>query len=143
MAELRASANAAATPAQLWAAITDWPGQSRWIPLTRARKVAGPDGVGARIEAWTGIGRVGFLDPMVVEVWDPPHRLVLRHTGRVVRGRAGYDIADTGSGSRLTWWEQVVPPLGVVGRVGWQVLAPVAEVILRRCLRRVAEIAAE
>lgn len=141
MAEVRAATEAAATAEQLWRVATDWPGQSRWIPLTRARTVAGPDGVGARIEAWTGVGRVGFLDPMVIEVWEPPHRLVLRHTGRVVRGRAGFDIASTPTGSRLVWWEHVVPPLGAVGRVLWPVAAPVAGFILRRSLRRVAAIA--
>lgn len=143
MAELHASVEAPATPEQLWRTVTDWPGQSRWIPLTRARKVPGPEGVGARIEAWTGLGRIGFLDRMVVEAWEPPHRLVLRHTGRVVRGRAGFEIASTEAGSRLTWWERIEPPPGALGRALWQVAAPVAAAVLRRSLRRVAAIATE
>jgi len=143
MAELRADAESAANPEQLWRTVTDWPGQSRWIPLTRTRLVAGPEGVGARLEGWTGVGPVGFLDTMVIDVWEPPHRLVVLHTGRVVRGTAGVDIVASGSGSRLTWWEDVEPPLGAVGRALWPVGAPVATAILRRCLRRAAFIAAE
>lgn len=143
MAELRAAASTGSTADQLWSAITDWPGQSRWIPLTRARKVGGPDGVGARIDAWTGVGRLGFVDTMVVEVWRPPHELVLRHTGRVVRGRAGFSIAPTPAGSRLVWWEQIELPLGALGRILWPVAAPFAAAVLRRSLRRVAAIAAE
>ncbi len=141
MAELRVSTDSAATPQQLWDTITDWPGQSRWIPLTRARLVRGPDGAGARLEAWTGIGPVGFLDPMRVEVWEPPHRLVLAHEGKVVRGRAGFEITSYGSGSRLLWWEEIDLPLGRLGRRLWPLGAPVATAILRRSLRRLAKLA--
>lgn len=142
MGELRVSAGTTATPQQLWDTITDWPGQSRWIPLTRTRLVAGPEQAGARLAAWTGIGPVGFTDPMVVEVWEPPHRLVLVHEGRVVRGRAGYDITPWRSGSRLVWWEQIEPPFGALGRAAWPVGAPVAKAVLGRSLRRLAAIAA-
>jgi len=141
MGELRASVSTSATPERLWDTITDWPGQSRWIPLTRTRLVTGPERAGARIEGWTGVGAIGFLDPMVIEVWEPPNRLVLRHVGRVVKGRAGFDIVPVGAGSRLTWWEEIEPPFGVVGRALWPLTVPPGVLVLKWCLRRVAAIA--
>lgn len=142
MPELRVAARSTATPQQLWDAITDWPGQSSWIPLTRTRLVAGLERAGARLEAFTGVGPLGFTDPMVVQVWEPPHRLVLAHQGRVVRGRAGFEITADGTGSRLLWWEEIDPPLGVVGRRLWPIGSPLAKALLGRSVRKVAAIAA-
>ena len=151
-----------AVPAErAWAAVADWESQRAWMVATRVRGVAaaaggaasgtarGPasdaspaevasaaSGVGGRIEGWTGIGPVGFLDTMTITEWDPPHRCVVLHTGRVVRGTGGFEVAPRSGGCRVTWWERVELPFGVVGRAGWLVLGPVTRAFFVLSLRR-------
>ena len=143
MPELEARISTDATPDRLWAVATDWANQGQWIPFTRAW-VAGdqPPGTGSRVEAWTGVGRVGFLDVMIIDVWEPPRRLDLRHVGKIVRGAAGFVIEPVGSGgSRIVWWERIDLPLGAVGRLTWPVVGRVAGWALRRSLRKLAGLA--
>jgi hypothetical protein len=48
--------------------------------------------------------RLGVLDPMVVERWEPPRLCHVRHTGRVVRGTGTFEVVDRGEGrSRFLW----------------------------------------
>lgn len=92
---------------------------------TRVRgTVNGGSGVGGGIEAWTGIGPVGFLDTMVITVWEPPHRCVVRHTGRLVRGGGAFEVAEASGGSVVTWSEDLDLPGGWIGRLGWWVIRP-------------------
>lgn len=113
---------------QVWAALSDWEKQSAWILATRVRTtVQQGRGVGGGIEAWTGVGPVGFLDVMVISEWEPPRRCVVQHVGRVVRGTGGFQISDLGEGrSRVLWWEKVEVPFGRAGRLGWRAIQPVA-----------------
>ena len=83
MAELVVTQEVAAPQQQVWDVLTDWDVHDRWMLLTRAR---GGRYEGASLEAFTGFGRLGFLDTMTVTTWQPPHRAVVRHTGRVVHG---------------------------------------------------------
>ena len=143
MGELQAHISTDASPERLWSVATDWPNQGQWIPFTRSRLTGGGrTGTGSRIEAWTGIGRVGFLDVMIVEVWTPPSRLELRHIGKIVRGSAGFVIEPLGArGSRIVWWERIDLPLGVLGRLAWPVVERVSRWTLQRSLRKLAAIA--
>lgn len=129
----------------VWAATTDWERQGQWMPGTRVRATARGDqgvagqGVGGGIEAWTGIGPLGFLDTMVITVWDPPRRCVVRHTGRLVRGGGAFEVGEaSGGGSTLTWIEELDLPGGVFGRAGWRVIRPVVRAVVGRSLRRLA-----
>ena len=105
----------------VWAAITDWERQSEWMVGTTVRATGrGGDGrghgVGAGIEAFTGVGRVGFLDTMVITLWDPPRRCEVLHTGRVVQGTGVFEVLELpGDRARLVWSEQLVLPLGRAG----------------------------
>ena len=84
--------------------------------------------VGGGIEAWTGVGPLGFLDVMVVSEWEPPHRCTVEHVGKFVRGSGGFQVSDLGGGrSRVLWWERVEIPFGAAGRVGWRVVRPLAQ----------------
>jgi hypothetical protein len=102
--------------------LTDWSRQSEWALLTRTRGI-GPTGgraVGEQVHAFTGVGRVGFLDSMVIERWDPPHVCGVRKTGRVVRGRAEFGVAALGSDrSRVTYRAEVDVPGGRLGELVW------------------------
>ena len=135
---LRADATVGAPAERLWERLVDWPTQGEWIPLTRVRTVAGSGrGVGGRIEAWTGIGPIGFDDPMVITRWEPPDSCEVLHTGRLVRGEAGFDVVAIDSDrSRVAWWESLELPLGRAGGLGWRLTRPLWESHLRRALDR-------
>ena len=102
---------------QTWAGATDWAGQGEWMLGTAVTPTTqGGQGVGGGIEAFTGIGRLGFLDTMTITGWDPPHRCDVLHTGRVVRGTGTFEVRPRGSASTFVWREDLELPLGVVGR---------------------------
>jgi uncharacterized protein YndB with AHSA1/START domain len=131
----------AAPAEQVWAAAVDWEHQGEWVLGTRVRATAQQgQGVGGGIEAFTGAGRLGFLDTMVITEWDPPHRCAVLHTGRVVRGTGLFEVVDLGGGrSRFVWSEELELPLGAVGRAGWPLVRPLFRAGLRRSLARFAE----
>lgn len=118
-----------------WAAISDWESQGAWMIATRVSGTA--DAVGGRLSGWTGLGPVGFLDTMTITEWDPPRRCVVLHTGHVVRGTGGFEVASRGEQRcRVTWWERVDLPFGAVGRAGWLVIGPVTRLFFATSLRR-------
>ncbi len=85
--------------------------------------------------------RVGFLDSMTITSWEPPAHCAVRHTGRLVRGAAAFDVAPLPGGrARLTWSEWIEPPFGRVGSLGWRLARPVAQWVLRLALRRFARL---
>jgi hypothetical protein len=121
-----------------FAKATDWSRQGEWIPLTNVRVVRG-DGrsVGSRIEAFTGVGRLGFLDVIEVTGWDPPNRVDVMHVGRLLRGPGAIEFrALRSGGTALTWSEWLHLPFGWVGRMLWPVLRRPAKALLRIALRR-------
>ena len=82
-----------ADAATVFRAFTDWRAQGRWMVGTDVRPVVGDGhGVGARLEAWSGLGRFGFLDTMVITEWDDDRRVVVEHTGNVVRGSGVMEV---------------------------------------------------
>lgn len=162
---LSVSVEVRATPEAVWAALTDWPAQGEWMIATRVRAVDGDGvgdgvtdgrGVGGRIEAFTGFGRVGFLDTMVVTDWRPPTRCDVLHTGRVVRGTGTFAITPTGQAPgaagaaaataaacpahpvALTWIEDLDIPGGVLGRSAFALLSPLVRRFVRTSLTRLA-----
>ena len=115
-----------APPQSVWDAVTDWSRQSEWMLGTTVRATdRGGVGVGGGIEAFTGVGRAGFLDTMVITEWDPPRRCVVRHTGDVVKGLGIFEVVALPEGrSRFVWAEELDLPLGVLGRLGWPLIRP-------------------
>jgi hypothetical protein len=148
MRELVETVDVDAPPARVFAAVTDWTRQGEWMLLTDVEVVGGdPRAVGGRLAARTGVpwrrGRhVGVLDTMVVTEWDPPHRVVVQHTGRVVRGPGIIEVAPRGEHATLTWTEQLWLPFGVLGQVAWPLVKPFFVAGVRRSLRRFAAFAA-
>lgn len=141
MPELRVTIDIEAPPEQAWAAIADWPSQGTWMVATKVRGTA--NAVGERLEGWTGIGPVGFLDTMTVTEWNPPHSCTVAHTGHVVRGTGGFEVAASArgeSGCRVTWWEQVELPLGVLGKIGWLAIGPTTRLFFKVSLGRLKRI---
>lgn len=134
---IREVIDVAAPAERVWAHVVDWPRQSEWIPATRVRDVGEGAGVGAQIEAWTGVGRLGFLDTMTITGWEPPRRCEVLHTGRVLRGEGGFVVAPLGAErSRVEWWERFDLPGGPAGGLTWPVARPVVRMGVRRALRQ-------
>ena len=124
----------------VWDATTDWERQSQWMLGTTVRGTTkGGRGVGGGIEAWTGIGPLGFLDTMVITAWEPPRRCLVEHTGRIVKGTGAFEVTGNPDGSStLTWIEDVELPLGALGRLGWLLLRPVIRLGVAHSLGRLA-----
>lgn len=139
-AELALTVDVEAPVEDTWAGAVDWDHQGAWMLGTRVRGTAGNGaGIGGGIEAFTGIGRLGFLDLMTITVWEPPFRCHVRHTGRVVRGTGEFEVRSRGEGrSTFVWREDLELPLGAVGRLGWPVVRPVFAAGVQASLRRFA-----
>jgi uncharacterized protein YndB with AHSA1/START domain len=125
---------------QTWAGAVDWARQGEWMLATTVRPTARDGrGVGARIEAFTGIGRLGVRDAMEITRWEPPHHCHVAHTGGVVRGSGAFDVAPrSGGGSTFVWREDLELPLGALGRLGWPLVRPLLACGVRLSLRRFA-----
>lgn len=125
-----------APAADVFRAVVDWPGQDQWIPLTQVRATAQAGvGVGGEIEAFTGIGKLGFLDTMTITRWDAPLRVDVLHTGAVVKGIGIMSVRPlTETTSRFYWAEELQLPLGPVGLIGWQFIKPFFGIGMRKSL---------
>lgn len=130
-----------------WEHVTDWPAQSEWVPHTRVERVDPDDpaaGVGGRIRAWTGLGRLGFWDTMTITSWersaDGGGRCEVLHTGSVVRGEGEFSVVAEGPDtSRVVWSEMAVVPGGRLGALGFRAVRPVVERLVDQGLARLKE----
>ena len=147
MPELVEQVDVDAPPEQVWAALVDWDRQGEWMLLTDVRAGAQDgQGVGGELAARTGVPvlgrRLGVLDTMLITSWQPPWRVDVRHTGRVVRGTGTFEVRPrTGGGSTFVWTEGLDLPLGVLGRLGWPLVRPAFAAGVRLSLRRFARYA--
>ena len=123
----------------------DWPAHGRWVPLTTVRVTSdSPGGVGATFVGRTGIGPLGFDDPMTISRWQPPAdgqegRCTVRKTGRVVRGAADVTVRPLGPQRCTVEWTETADVVGLrrlplAGRV----TALVGTLAFRRVLARMA-----
>jgi carbon monoxide dehydrogenase subunit G len=120
--ELTIPVEVAAPAADVWHAITDWPGQSEWIFATTVRVTVPGDGrrLGATLSAVTGFGPLAFTDNMEISEWEPPRRCVVLHTGKIIRGDGVFEVEELGpERSRVLWTERLDLPFGVIGLAGW------------------------
>lgn len=89
------------SPQEAWDRVTNWPRHADFVPLTTIRKAEG--GFVAR----TGIGILGFDDPMEIVEWRPPRHCRLEKRGSVVLGWAELTVEPLGELSRVTWKEEI------------------------------------
>lgn len=130
-----------APAAFVWNAITDWPRQGEWMFATTVKQTSpGANQVGTTIAAFTGFGKLGFLDTMTVTSWEPPHVCDVIHTGRVVRGTGRFEVRSiTETTSEFVWSEDLVLPLGAVGRFGFVFVQPFFLAGIRQSLNKFAQ----
>jgi hypothetical protein len=111
------------------------------MPLTKVQVVGGGagQGNGERIVARTGLGPLGVADCMTITEWDPPRRLSVDHTGRMIKGTAWFEVQPLAANrTRVVWCEDLVPPFGPVGRVLAPFLSVGTRVVIGLALRRYA-----
>jgi hypothetical protein len=148
-AQVRSEVRVEAPAAVVWEYVTDWPRQGEWIPFTRVEVVGGGRAheVGGRIRAWTGVGPVGFWDPMTVTSWqedpDGSARCEVLHRGAVVRGDGEFSVSPRGPHAcTFVWGERLDLPFGPVGAVLWRLGGWAMQRGVDMALRRLARCAA-
>lgn len=135
--EITVSIEVAASRGTVFAAVTDWENQSNWVLLTKVRGV-GTDShkAGGQIEAFTGFGKIGFLDTMTITNWEDNKLCEVTHTGKVVKGKGIFVVTKHQDGSVFTWTEETEVPFGVFGRMGWFIAKPIIKVSMYASLKR-------
>jgi len=139
---VEASVDLTVDPATAFAALVDPRSQQRWMIATKLYPIEGSVSVpqvGSRLAAFTGVGSIGFLDTMIVTVYDPPRRWIMDKDGDLLRGVGIMQVDPVGGGSRVTWAEELDLPFGVIGRLGWRLIRPLARMGLQASLRRMAK----
>ena len=142
---LRSEVTIAAPASVVWDYVTDWPRQGDWVPSTRVELVDDAKGLGGRFRAWTGVGPVGFWDPMTITAWertpDGGGRCEVLHLGAVVKGEGEFTVlAVDDHTSRFVWAEVVVIPFGRLGALGWRFSRPVVERFVDHGLRTMRDL---
>ena len=137
---LELTVDVAAPARSTWEGATDWARQGEWMLGTTVHGTAQDGvGVGGGISAFTGIGRLGFVDTMEITVWEPPYRCHVLHTGRVVRGTGEFSVRERGpQHSTFVWREDLALPLGRLGRAGWPLVKPAFAAGVQASLRSFA-----
>lgn len=130
------------TPQQAWEAVTHWPSHGGHVPLTTVRVTRDQGGLGDEFVGRTGIGRLGFDDPMRVTVWRPATAgtagfCELTKLGRVVAGGATIEVRPAGTGSSVRWVEQVRIGPQWLTRLGGPVIRLGGGFVFARVLRRI------
>jgi uncharacterized protein YndB with AHSA1/START domain len=144
MARIRTELVIDAPADRVWALVTDWPAQSRWIPLTTVTiDSPGPagTGLGTRFTGRSRLGPVGFDDPMEVAEWRPPSgvtagRCRIRKLGPWLTGWAEIEVRPEPGGSRVEWVEEVRARW--TPRIADPVIAAVGSAFFGRVLRKMA-----
>jgi carbon monoxide dehydrogenase subunit G len=113
MGTLHLTRETSAPPEAVWEVLTDFAAYGRWMPLTRMRVDPGAPRLGWGFAGFSGLGRLGFTDSMLVTGWAPPvegnGRFRVVKTGRVLSGWADISVtALDGGGTRLDWTEDVL-----------------------------------
>ena len=106
---------------KVWAALADWESQGDWMLQTTVEVTSQVrEGVGTTIAAFTGIGKLGVMDHMVVTSWQPPHICDVLHTGKIIKGTGRFElIAIDVDTTRFNWSEEILAP-----RVLFLLMAP-------------------
>ena len=106
---------------KVWAALADWESQGDWMLQTTVEVTSQiREGVGTTIAAFTGMGKFGVMDHMVVTSWQPPHICDVTHTGTIIKGTGRFKLsAIDAETTRFDWSEEILTP-----RVVFLLIAP-------------------
>ena len=125
---------------EVWDIVSDIERQPLWMEEMKSVRLRspGPVGVGTRGEADVRIFLVGVVDPVEVDVYDPPTRFGIRHVGTFGgEGRITLEAIDARR-TLVRWDERLVPP--VFPHLGQLVQKPIMGAIFQADLERLREI---
>lgn len=112
-------------PAFVWPYLVDWERLGEWMLeasdfrlLTDVR-----EGVGVEAEARIRLGPIATRDRVRVTRWEPPWVLEMAHLGWV-KGTGYIELAPTEGGTHVFWREELHPPWGPIGALGFRLFAP-------------------
>jgi hypothetical protein len=141
-ADLSLTQRVKAPAEKVFAEIVNWPAQSEWMVGTKVWVTKNQGvGVGGEFAAFTGIGKLGFIDPMRITHWDPPHEVSVLHLGNFVKGTGLMKVEkiddDT---SDFIWSESLQLPLGIFGFIGYKLIEPFFKMAIKSSLKKFAQI---
>ncbi|MDQ3064880.1 MAG: SRPBCC family protein [bacterium] len=120
-----------------FALVTNWEFQQKWVLATKVWGVGETSNkLGGKIEAFTGLKKLGFLDTMTITKWDPPNLCEVTHTGSVVKGSGIFEVSNLDNKTFLTWTETTIIPFGFIGKFGWIIVSPFIKLGMIISLRR-------
>ncbi len=125
---------------EVWDVVSDIERQPLWMEEMKSVRMTspGPIGVGSRGEADVRIFLIGVVDPVEVDVYDPPTRFGIRHVGTFTgEGRITLEAIDAGR-TLVRWDERLVPPF--FPNLGQLVQKPILGAIFQADLERLKEI---
>jgi hypothetical protein len=135
----------AAPRATVWAVLTEWERQPEWMLDAKAVHVLTPErtGEGVTLRCPTNLMGITVQDVMRVTGWDEPSYLEVTHLGRIITGYGAFELAELDAATtRITWWEEIDPPLGAFGEWGASTFVlPIIRRIFARSLRGLAVLA--
>jgi len=122
---------------EVFNAVTEWELQNKWVLATKVRGI-GSDSrcLGGKLEAFTGIGKLGFMDTMTITGWDSPNVCEVTHTGNVVKGSGLFEISTENGITYFAWTERTLIPFGILGKAGWLIVGPMTKLGLKYSLSR-------
>ena len=128
-------------PEAVWPWLVDWESLPRWMREMRHVRVIGErrEGVGVEAVATVRVGGITTTDPIVITRWEPPAVLEIEHRGWV-KGRGYMELAPTDQGSSLFWRESLIPPWGILGRLGMALYRPLLRRTFLRDLERLRDL---
>jgi carbon monoxide dehydrogenase subunit G len=136
------SVDVAAPAARTWEVVTDWARQGEWMPQTSVVVDEDTNGVGTRMTARTGFGPLAIVDPMVIEVWEPPRRCEVRHLGSIVTGRGVFLVEPVDAESSRFTWQEILDSTGP-RRILDAASGPASRALLSVAVRRLARLVSE
>jgi uncharacterized protein YndB with AHSA1/START domain len=125
---------------EVWDVVSDIERQPLWMEEMKSVRMTspGPVGVGSRGEADVRIFMIGVVDPVEVDVYDPPTRFGIRHVGTFTgEGRITLEAIDAGR-TLVRWDERLVPPF--FPNLGQIAQKPILGAIFQADLERLKEI---
>lgn len=116
--------------------VSDWEKQSDWILFTTVKKLTDPIHTkDVTLLATTKFGPIKFVDSMVVTDWQPPKKITVEHTGRIILGKGVFTVREISDTTCQFIWEEITPvPFGLVGRLGLVVISPFMRLMFNRSL---------
>lgn len=129
----------------VWDVLTTWERQPEWMLDAKDVIVLTPQRTGEGVTLRCPTNLLGFTvdDIMRVTAWDPPNRLAVTHLGKIITGSGAFELSDAeDDATDVLWWEEIDPPLGIVGEYGARLFVlPIIRKIFTRSLKNFTALA--